>query len=271
MYMISRMSQMFRVILQTTGDILSKLYAKVLLLTVIRRYNGVVSHTPKIFVVNHPNTLDPFYLLGILQERVVILITEHVFHIPVLGRLVRRAGHIEVTQSGHNVYLQAKHAILQGKSLLIFAEGEISYSPNRIRSFHTGPVRLSMETGAPIIPIGIHVDAAKIWKKKTEIKHSLLVFTWYRYGWYTVVFGKPMYFAGTIDNHSLVRTHTVSLRQQVITCIRQATQVTLDDAVLHKRTAKRHFHVALRGVYKFVCFVGFILFKLNEFGVKILG
>ena len=258
-------------LLQTIGNALSHVYAKVLLITVVRRSERIAKHTPKIFVVNHPNTLDPFYLLGILQERVVILITEHVFHIPVVGRLVRRAGHIEVTKAGQHVYLQAKDALVQGKSLLIFPEGEISHTPSKLRVFHTGAVRLSLETGAPIVPIGIHLDASKIWKRKTEIKQKSLLFTWYRYGWYTVVFGAPICIQGNVTNHAFVRAETKQLRKQVTTTMRQARDVSLEDQFLHKRTAKHGLHLALRGVYKFVCFVGFIFFKLNEFGVKALG
>jgi len=268
--MISRIGQLFRSALQTTGNMLSKLYAKVLLLTVVRRNDGI-EHTQKIYVANHPNTLDPFYLLGILRERVVILIIKHVFHIPVLGGLVRRAGHIEVTDVGSDVYKKAKEALLQGKSLLIFAEGEISYSPCKLRKFRTGAVRLSMETGIPIVPIGIHVDASKIWKKKTVIKHKSLIFTWYRYGWYTVVFGTPLLFQGTTTNHARVLEYTVALRKHVISSIYTAKQVSAEDQRVNKRTAKHGFHLALRGVYKFVCFVVFILFKLNEVGIKILG
>ena len=269
--MISRLSQLVRVMLQTTGNALSKLYAKVLLLTVVRRSDETATRTQKIFVANHPNTLDPFYLLGILQERVVILITEHVFHIPVLGKLVRRAGHIEVTASGQTVFSQAKQMLLQGKSLLIFAEGEISHSPNRLRKFKTGAVRLSMETGVPIVPIGIHLDASKIWKRKTEIKRKSLLFTWYRYGWYTVVFGKPVRFSGSVERRALVRTYTSELRRSVLLCMMQAREAGTEDALLHRRRAKHGFHIALRGVYKFVCFVGFIFFKLNELGIKVLG
>jgi 1-acyl-sn-glycerol-3-phosphate acyltransferase len=231
----------------------------------------VETPTPKIYVANHPNTLDPFYLLGILQERVVILITHHVFHIPVVGRLVQRAGHIAVTNAAGDAYRQAKETLLQGTSLLIFSEGEISHSPNRLRKFKTGAVRLSLETGAPIIPIGIHLDASKIWKRKTEIKRKSLLFTWYRYGWYTVVFGKPVYFSGSVNNHAVVRAHTVQLRRYVRMCIKDACVVSAEDALLYRRRAKHGLHVALRGVYKCMCFIGFVFLKLNELGIKVLG
>ena len=269
--MMSQLRQVISFLLQTIGNALSRVYAKFLLITVVRRGERITKHAPKIFVVNHPNTLDPFYLLGILQERVVILITEHVFHISVVGRLVRRAGHIEVTESGKQVYLQAKNTLAQGKSLLIFPEGEISHTPSRLRAFHTGAVRLSLETGAPIVPIGIHLDASKIWKRKTEIRQKSLLFTWYRYGWYTVVFGNPVYFSGSVENRSLVRAHTVQLRRHVLTCIKDARLVGAEDALLHRRRAKHGLHLALRGIYKSACFVGFVFFKLNEVGIKILG
>ncbi len=226
---------------------------------------------PKIYVVNHPNTLDPFYLLGIIGERVAILITEHVFHIPVLGRLVKRAGHIEVTSDGKQVYAQAKKTLCSGRSILLFAEGDISFSASRVRKFHTGAIRLALETGAPVIPVGIHLDQRRIWKRRTVIKNSLQIVTWYRYGWHTVVFGEPLYIQGSIGNRTMVRKETVLLRKRVLSTIAQATRVRAEDRMLHKRTAKRGFHIALRGVYKFVCFVGFIVFKLNEVGIKVLG
>ncbi|MFH0749653.1 MAG: lysophospholipid acyltransferase family protein [Candidatus Gottesmanbacteria bacterium] len=259
-----------RSLLCVIGNLLSIVYAKVFLITVVRRTTNM-PQGPKIFVVNHPNTLDPFYLLGILRERVSILIIRHVFHIPVLGVLIRRAGHINVTERGHEVYAQAKKTLRAGRSLLLFAEGEISYGACNLRKFHTGAVRLSLETGAPIIPIGIHLDQNKIWKRKTMIKNQSLVVTWYRYGWYTVVFGEPLYIKGTSANRVFVRKETITLRKHVISCINQAKQASAEDQLLHKRTAKRGFHIALRGVYKFVCFVGFIVFRLNEVGIKILG
>lgn len=268
--MVETVRQLIRSGIQTTGNMLSKLYAKLLLIAVVKR-GDVDVRTPKIYVANHPNTLDPFYLLGILEERVVILITQHVFHIPVLGRLVRRAGHIAVPDRGGDVYNQAKQTLFKGMSLLIFSEGEISYSPDRLRKFHTGAVRLSLETGAPIIPIGIHLDATKIWKRKTEIKQKTLMFTWYRYGWYTVVFGNPMYVRGDVNDRSYVRKENVALRKRVMSCIDTAKHISREDALLHQRGAKHRFHSALRAAYRVACFIGFVFFKLNEFGVRVLG
>ncbi len=257
---------------QGVGVCLSKLYKKVLLIVVVQRETPEVSkHTPVIYVANHPNTLDPFYLLGILPERVVILITEHVFNIPFVGKLVRRAGHIQVPPQGGGVYEQAKQMLLRGTSLLLFSEGEISYSPNHVRKFHTGAVRLSLETGAPIVPIGIHLDATKIWKRKTEINHASLVFTWYRYGWYTVVFGKSFSVSGDIRKRGSVRKNTATLRRHVLSCMHQAECLGAQEAALPTRKAKQGFHSVLRGVYRCACFVAFIVFKLNEVGVKLLG
>lgn len=269
--MILRFRQTVRAILQTVGNILSKLYAKFLLIAVVQKKHCSALCGPRIYVANHPNTLDPFYLLGILQERVVILITEHVFHIPVVGKLVRRAGHIEVGSNGNAVYAEAKEALCQGKSLLIFSEGEISYHPGSLRKFHTGAVRLSLETGVPIVPIGIHVDPTKIWKRKTNIKQASVVFTWYRYGWYTVVFGKPYMPSGEVENREHVRAVTRVLRQQVMFAIGEARVISMEDARQNKRHVKRSFYSALRGVYRIACFFGFMFFKLNELVMRALS
>lgn len=259
-----------RPILCFIGNVLSSLYARVLLMVVVRK-TVQTDKRPKIFVANHPNTLDPFYLLGILGERVSILIIEHVFRIPVVGRLVKRAGHIKVTNDGARVYREAKKTLLGGRSLLIFSEGEISDSPYRLRRFHTGAVRLARETGVPIVPIGIHLDARKIWKRDTVIKNKPLVITWYRYGWYTVVFGTPFVLSGSCNNHALIRKETAALRHNVIACIHEAKSVGAEDRTIHKRTAKVGLHIALRGVYRFACFAVFIFLKLNEIGGRMLG
>lgn len=259
-----------RFVISAIGNILSLLYAKIFLITVIRRQKTMNQGT-SIYVVNHPNTLDPFYLLGIIGERVAILITEHVFHIPVIGALVRHAGHIMVTSDGRSVYEQAKNTLLSGRSIVVFAEGEVSHGPSKLRTFHTGAVRLAMETGAPIVPIGIHLDKERIWKRKTVIKDKPLIVTWYRYGWYTVVFGDSYHTQGMSEDRALVRRETVLLRQHVLSCVTKGARVVQEDRLLHKRRVKQGFHTGLRGVYRFVCFVGFFLFKLNDVGVKILG
>lgn len=261
---------MVRLLLSSIGNLLSILYAKIFLIMVVKKTH-MIAKGPHIYVANHPNTLDPFYLLGIMGERVAILITEHVFHIPVLGGLVKRAGHIKVTDSGHEAYKQAKQTLRAGRSILVFAEGDVSYSPNRVKKFHTGAVRLALETNIPIIPIGIHLDTTRIWKHKTLIKHIALVVTWYRYGWYTVVFGEPKVLIGTVSHRLFVKNETTNLRKRVISCMNEAKQIGEKDRMLHKRIVQRGIHTGLRGVYRFVCFVGFVMLKLNDIGVKVLG
>jgi 1-acyl-sn-glycerol-3-phosphate acyltransferase len=37
---------------------------------------------PKIIAANHPATTDPFYLLGLMDEPLTLLVTEMAFHAP---------------------------------------------------------------------------------------------------------------------------------------------------------------------------------------------
>lgn len=250
------------------GNFLSILYAKVFLITVVCG-NRSLPEGPKIFVVNHPSTLDPFYFLGIMGERVSILITEHVFNIPVLGKLVQRAGHIKVPDQGGDVYARAKKTLGEGRSLLVFAEGEISHSASTLRKFHTGAVRLSFETGVPIVPVGIHLDQTRIWKRRTVIKQQSLVFTWYRYGWYTVVFGAPMYLRGSVSDRTLVRKETVAVRRQVAAYIKEAKRVVVEDRLVHSRKIKTSFYTGLRWAYRSVCFLVFVSYRVHSFGAQL--
>ena len=261
---------MVRFVLSSIGNLLSILYAKIFLIMVVKK-TPMIAKGPHIYVANHPNTLDPFYLLGIMGERVAILITEHVFHIPILGGLVKRAGHIKVTDCGHDAYERAKQALLAGRSILVFAEGDVSYSPNRVKKFHTGAVRLALETNTPIIPIGIHLDTKRIWKHNTLIKHNTLVVTWYRYGWYTVVFGEPYTVSGFVSNRRCVQKETRVARKRVLQCVNQAVQIWREDRVAHTRRIQIGMHGGFRYLYRICCFVSVVLLKLNETGIKLLS
>jgi len=261
---------MIRSIIISFGNVLSVLYAKLFLITVVRK-NGDRFDGPKIFVVNHPNTLDPFYLLGILPKRIVILITQHVFAIPVLGGIVRRAGHISVTDNKHDVYEQAKKMLLSGRSILIFPEGNVSHMTGMVKRFHTGAIRLSLETKTPIVPIGIYLDRTKIWRRSTIVNHIRMYMSWYVHGWYTVVFGIPIHVSGSNVDRSYVRKETRNLRRVIISTIHEAKVVASQDMIVHKRTIKKGWYTGLHVAYRVCCFIGFLVMKTHETGVKLFG
>jgi 1-acyl-sn-glycerol-3-phosphate acyltransferase len=116
---------------------------------------------PKIFVIPHPSTLDPFYFYKQINHP-RILMTEFVFGIPFIGWVVKHAGYIPVKlrgreTKGKSCYERAKQALLFGDSILIAPEGQLSDNSS-FENAKTGAARLAMETGVLVVPIGMRYE-----------------------------------------------------------------------------------------------------------------
>lgn len=105
---------------------------------------------PKIFASNHPGNIDPAYFYHLMGNP-ALLIMKWGFDVPVLGRIMRGCGHIPVG-NGHAAYSAALNELLKGRNVCIFPEGKLSEPEVRPK---TGAVRLSIQAGVPIVPVGI--------------------------------------------------------------------------------------------------------------------
>lgn len=124
--------------------------------------NHPLPNGPKIIAANHPNATDPFFLAFVLPDSPHFLIRSKAFAKPILGWLLCRAGQIEVKpQDGKVAFAQAVETLKHGETVVLFPEGKFSRElhDGRLRS---GAVRLSLATGAPIIPLGIHVFSVNL-------------------------------------------------------------------------------------------------------------
>ena len=66
----------------------------------------------KIVAANHPTTTDPFLMMSWPFEPVYVLITEAAFKVPLIGQLLRLAGHIPVyAHRGLEAYETALHLL----------------------------------------------------------------------------------------------------------------------------------------------------------------
>ena len=170
----------------------------------------------KIFAVNHPSTLDPLYIMSSIKEPVHALLTEDVFKIFGLNKLIAWAGHVAVGRNSGLIALnQAITLLKKNRSILIFPEGMVSKNSQQVEKLKTGAVRMALATGAPIIPIGICVDPQKIKKFTIKIKNQENQFYWYRRGAYLITYGAPIYFTGELNNQELVRNHSIILRNKI--------------------------------------------------------
>ncbi|HEY4100701.1 MAG TPA: lysophospholipid acyltransferase family protein [Gemmatimonadales bacterium] len=128
---------------------------------------------PVILVLNHPNALiDPLFVLAFAPRPVSFLAKEPLFHMPIVGRLVRRAGSIPVYRrqdaadmsQNRATFDQVRAALLAGRAIALFPEGT-SHSDARLRPFKTGAARMALDAAAAgnapvtIVPAGLYYTA----------------------------------------------------------------------------------------------------------------
>lgn len=139
---------------------------------------------PVLFVPNHPNALvDPLLLLSVAPRRLVWLAKEPLFHVPVLGWLVRASGAIPVYRRqdaadmsrNRETFARVHEVLARGGAIALFPEGT-SHSDPRLRPLKTGAARMalgvsSIAAGPPvrIVPTGLFYTA------KATFRSSALV------------------------------------------------------------------------------------------------
>jgi 1-acyl-sn-glycerol-3-phosphate acyltransferase len=161
---------------------------------------------PKILAANHPSTGDPALVMLTAPEQASCLISETLFKVPALGRYLRAAGHIPVVEgNGRAAFEEAKCLLREGRTVMIFPEGSLSPDEGGCYPARTGVARLALSTGAPVIPVGIHLDRRRIQRVETEVDGRTEVGVWYLRGPYAMTVGGPMFLWGDIDDWPQVR------------------------------------------------------------------
>jgi 1-acyl-sn-glycerol-3-phosphate acyltransferase len=157
----------------------------------VKKVNG-----PKIYVIPHPSTFDPFYFYSHLNKP-TILMTQFVFNLPVIGWIVRNCGFIPVPlkrtgESGKAAFESARWALLDNHSILIAPEGQLT-NKNSFDNAKTGAARLAIELDVPIIPIGLKHKGKMIEKELIDTQKNVDVMKICWGGSYQVKFGQPIY------------------------------------------------------------------------------
>lgn len=111
----------------------------------------------KIIAANHPNFTDTPHLLLVIKDKLHVLIQGAIFNTPVFGTLLTRSGQIPVYPGQKEAALQkACEYLAKGETVLIYPEAQWNPDNKRLRG-RSGAVRMSLVSGAPIIPLGIYV------------------------------------------------------------------------------------------------------------------
>lgn len=112
----------------------------------------------KIIAMNHTPGCDPLYLPFTLDETPHFLLQDGLFRIPFIGRMLKESGQIPVyrgTDRAKEAREQACEILSAGGTIAIFPEGKDVEYGKRIPA-KTGVVRMALETGTPIIPLGLY-------------------------------------------------------------------------------------------------------------------
>lgn len=109
---------------------------------------------PKIVVANHALASDGFLLPFIFPEKIHYMIESELFGLPLLGKLLALAEQIPVVKGrGQEALEQAKMRLAQGATVVLFPEGRLNNGQRLLRAY-TGAARLTLESGAPVLPVG---------------------------------------------------------------------------------------------------------------------
>jgi 1-acyl-sn-glycerol-3-phosphate acyltransferase len=172
---------------------------------------------PKIIVANHPSTTDPIYL-GILSPTPLnMLIIVYPFLIPLVGAYLRWAGHIPVVPGKGRPAFEAAHRLLQeGRSVVVFPEGDVSPRQGGFHRPRTGAARLALLTGVPVVPVGIY-----LWRKhncpiEMDIAGTRCVSYVYVRGKYAVTVGEPVQYEGGTEDRAHVTAVADHMMAQII-------------------------------------------------------
>jgi 1-acyl-sn-glycerol-3-phosphate acyltransferase len=170
------------------------------------RWHARLARGPKIIAANHPSTTDPFFVAAMIGEQPFILINNVLFQVPVLGEYLRRSGHIPVIPGlGRQAVDAAAELLRAGRTIIIFPEGDLSPLEGGFNPARTGVARLALQSGAPVIPVGIHLVRERIRAIRSVVRGKVEYGHWYLNGPYNLTIGKPLHFHGDVEDRPLVR------------------------------------------------------------------
>ncbi|MHB9033214.1 MAG: lysophospholipid acyltransferase family protein [Anaerolineae bacterium] len=172
---------------------------------------------PKIIAANHPSVSDPFIIANMLKHRSYILILGQIFEIAIAGAYLRRLGHIPVVEGSGQVALDRALALLKrGETVVIFPEGNISPAAGEFLEARTGVARLALASGAPVIPVGIHLREQNVHRFSKKWPNGDQPSAIYLRGPYYMTVGEVLRFEGDCEDRPLVRQVANDIMSQII-------------------------------------------------------
>lgn len=161
---------------------------------IISGLENIPSQGGAIIVSNHADVSDGVYI-GLASPRPIrFLVAKQLADIPVFGKLVPWLGNITVTRDGGlsdiRALEEAVESLNRGLLIGIFPEGRVNFGSDLL-PFKSGAARMALESGKPIIPVGIFGSEKILGTSRVA-----------RYGKISIHFGKPITFNKKLEKPS---------------------------------------------------------------------
>jgi 1-acyl-sn-glycerol-3-phosphate acyltransferase len=126
---------------------------------------------PVIFACKHQSSWETLAFSKLFPNSAIVLKRELLF-IPIVGWAMARVGNIAVERGDgaaalRSLVRQAKVAIADGRSILIFPEGTRTPVGSQ-RAYHVGTAALYRQLGVPVVPVAL--NSGLFWGRRQFIK-----------------------------------------------------------------------------------------------------
>jgi len=109
-----------------------------------------------------------------------------------------------------------------GRSVAIFPEGALGPLAGGFHHAHSGVARVALRTGAPVIPIGIGLQRDRIRVAEAKVDGDRATGHFYLSGPYAISVGRPLGFAGDVQDHEQVRAVADQIMHHIRTLARES-------------------------------------------------
>jgi 1-acyl-sn-glycerol-3-phosphate acyltransferase len=169
----------------------------------------------KLLAANHPSATDPFVIHLLMREHLSVFISANAFAMPLFGAYLRLCEQIPVAaEQGRDALDEGRRRLKAGRAVGIFPEGLVS-PESGYHQPRKGTARLALETGAPIIPIGIYLPRDCRTRLSSELSGKHAEALWYLRGPYFITVGEAIKFSGNADDKNLVNEITNQIMEKI--------------------------------------------------------
>ncbi len=117
---------------------------------------NIPTSAPFLLVSNHLNLIDPPVLGALLPRRITFMAKEELFHVPLVGWVVKWYGAFAVRrgQADRQALRVATEVLRRGGVIGVFPEGTRSKTGKMIEA-HPGAALIALMTGVVVLPVGV--------------------------------------------------------------------------------------------------------------------